>query len=959
MDVNDRKTQRRSSAAPSHSPSHSHLHSHPQSQPRGAVYHSETTPSTRSASSKRCPSNQSDRPQHPSLNRVKGRANMNTPPRMSPEMSWLSDQSPVRGTRTPPRPCKASEPGTPTTLVNPASSLLQDLLKEQRAHRGSRGAGSEEWNDSRPRTPENRSAQEDTASEKSRKMKDTFTASSREQPKEMGVREMDQYVSKITKLNFDLKLEIFHRTQQLGTMEKKMERMEEMEEELQQMHKLEEEVVELRVAKKQNHSLQESNDRLREELHKRDQAVAEAVQFICQLEAKIDEIESGGRTSQASFNRLVLDGPNATPRTQTALEIPERTSSKRASLKSPERTLNKVPSFMRGDGESTSVLRSLYAPEVNKSYSAMSQLTKSESYNTMNDILEPGSPRLSVLSECSELHPLDTPTKWDQADKLDIPVRKVSSMDSFDSFNPRLEREERMDSQIDEWMEPRQDMQQTIIRRRMNRVTSDASKIPTAPFRISSNHQGRGRLDESLFVGVKLPPTPDTMSTAHVAGRNGSNGSMAAAAQRSPRPERDLWLAGRPLERHRSADELTTRTRHSYTGSDITDSMQTNCSDTPRLGFMNDKESPSMFPFNTVASKASELLGPGSPNNPVVDSFGGLLRQNSNGSQDEAVPPAIPVYRTPTKTVSKSRSMEDEASPPLTPQEWIAAARHAPRSRKELAHGLRAAFHDGDSVDSYPMEHDAPGVPTLDMDTLNILEQPIAEVPEDPVPQQKSEPEQRRRFSFRPPFLNRANLPRRLQPSQTVPDLMDDDEEDGAPSPIIPKTRNVGGAGRRPMSQIIANSTDYYSSSVPASNERFGNENFTVKSFHQSLMESRDENLPPIQNGSATISGRPTTSHSADHKRRSSLGIFGWMKGMSAKRSEPATPADAEDFPESVKDSRPVSRLTHETSRLTLGRPSTPDSMDAPVVRPRSEMTMYSDDQTRRPRYMGRRARRG
>jgi hypothetical protein len=83
------------------------------------------------------------------------------------------------------------------------------------------------------------------------------------------------------------------------------------------------------------------------------------------------------------------------------------------------------------------------------------------------------------------------------------------------------------------------------------------------------------------------------------------------------------------------------------------------------------------------------------------------------------------------------------------------------------------------------------------------------------------------------------------------------------------------------------------------------------------------------------------------------------MKGMSAKRSEPATPAEAEDFPESVKDPRPVSRPTHETSRLTLGRPSTPDSMDAHMVRPRSEMTMYSDDQTRRPRYMGRRARRG
>lgn len=81
--------------------------------------------------------------------------------------------------------------GTPT-MVNPASSLLHDLLKEQRAHRSSRGAGSEDWSGSRPRTPEARNTQDDTASEKSRKLKDAFSANSREQPKEMGVREMDQ-----------------------------------------------------------------------------------------------------------------------------------------------------------------------------------------------------------------------------------------------------------------------------------------------------------------------------------------------------------------------------------------------------------------------------------------------------------------------------------------------------------------------------------------------------------------------------------------------------------------------------------------------------------------------------------------------------------------------------------------------------------------------------------------------
>ncbi|KAJ5089427.1 hypothetical protein N7532_008111 [Penicillium argentinense] len=1024
MDAAKDQNPPRSSAAPSR-----------QSQP--SVYHSETAPSARSASSTRRASSkplpshvsrktkhssgltpdifgadQTDRPQHPSLTRVKGRINMNTPPQMSPERSWLKDQSPVRpGTGTPPRstskywfypmlsmilsgvvgraeltfelPIETPESGTPT-LVNPASSLLQDLLKEQRAHRTSRGPASENWDGSRPRTPENRRVQEDTASEKSQKPKDVLGTTSREQPKEMGVREMDQYVSKITKLNFDLKLEIFHRTQQMGTMEKKLARMQEMEEELQQMQKLEEEVVELRAVNKHNRSLQELNDQLREELQKRDQAVTEAVQLICQLEAKVDALEMGRPISQISLSRLVLDGPNTTsPKSKAALEIPERTSSRRASLKSPDsRTLNKAPSFLRADNKSTATLRSLYAPEVNESHSALSELTTSESYHTMNEILDSESPRLSVLSECSELQPYDTPIKWGQFDQLDLPVRKAPpSTSTFDSYIPPAEKEKQNNGEsIDPWTESGPDMSQTIIRRRMDRPSSDASKLPPAPFNLySAKPAGRSRLDESVFGGARLPPTPDTMSTAHVAGRNGSNGSMAASARRSPKAQQDQWAVGRPLERHRSADELSTRTRRSFNGSDVTGSMQTNCSDTPRLGVLSHDESPTIYPFNTVASKASELLGPGSPNNPAMETSGGHFRRNSRDSKEAAAAaaaaPSVPPYQTPTKTVRQAKSMESESSPPLTPQEWIAAAKQGPRSRKERAHGLhidqderedelphnvisQAAFHDDGSVDSYPMETDAPGIPTLDMATLNILEQPIAEAPEVPGPVPKPEAEQRRRFSFRPAFLNPAHTPRRLQHPSTAPDLTDEEDE-GAPSPIIPKTRNMGGAARRPMSQIITNSAELYSN-VPAPiapSAGFVNENHVHKSFHQSLMETR-EGHAALPNASATIAGRPTTSHSADHKRRSSLGILGWMKGMGGKRLEHG-PSDVVDkFPEFVKDTRPISRLTHESSRFTLGRPGTPESMDAPVVRPRSELTSHSDDQSRRPRYMGRRARR-
>lgn len=781
----------------------------------------------------------------------------------------------------------------------------------------------------------------------------------------------------MNKLNFDLKLEIFHRTQQMGALEKKLERMKGMEEELERMHKLEEEVEDLRAAEKDNRVLRESNEQLRQELDKRDQAVTEAVQLICQLEAKIEELDTDGHTSHMSMSRLVLDAPNPpTPKAQSVVEVPERTSSRgqtslsRSSHRrsSELRQLSKAPSFLRADNQSTATLRSLYAPENNKSHTALSELTKSESFNTMNDLTEPESPRLSVLSEASELNAFETPSRWDEFDKLDIPVRKAPSTGSLDSYVPPAERLESKEDQIDRWMQTRPDMSQTIIRRRQNRALSDASNAQTPSFgaEIYSNKpRGCPRQEASLFGGARLPPTPDTMSTACAAVNNGSNGSIAP--QKSPKSERDPWFAGRRLDHHRSASEFTTR--RSFNGSDITDSMQTNCSDTPRLGVTND-ESPTIFPFNTVASKASELLGPGSPNNPAVDSFSDLLRQDS---KEEAAPPTINGDQTPTKTAAaQSQSVEYDSSPPLTPQDWLAAARQTPRSRKERDRGLRlqqeqsaptgnvisqAAFHDNQSIDSIPTEPEVPGIPTLDMNTLDILEHPIAE-PLAPMPEPQAEPESepRRRFSFRPPFLSRSNGSRRLQSSPMAPEYVDD-EDDGAPSPIVPKTRNTGGPARRPMSQIIPDSADL-SSSLSATGDVFEG-TFAPKALHQSFMEARETSQAP-QSGSATISGRPSTSHSMDHKRRSSLGIFGWMKNVSGKRSEPSTPVAADTFAEAaLKEHRTSSRLVREQAGAPLPRESTPDSMDATVVRPRIEMTMPADDTTRRPRYMGRRSRRG
>ncbi|KAJ6029316.1 uncharacterized protein N7446_011336 [Penicillium canescens] len=966
-------TTQMSSAAGQPTPSQSRpSHSRP------AVYHSKPAPSKRIVS-KDHSQYPSERPQHPSLFRVKGRDNMFTPPRMSAEVSWLGDQSPAHsGPRTPSRSCETPEPGTPT-LVNPASALLQDLLKEQRAHRSSRGPSSEQWEDA-PRTPEGTRTQDDTGSEKARKVNDVFNAGLKK-PKEMAIREMDQYVSKMNKLNFDLKLEVFYRAQQMSVLEKKVERIEEMEEELARMHDLEAEVEELRATDKENQKLRESNEQLRSELDKRDIAVTEAVELICQLESKIDVLENGGRGSRMSMSRPVTaDGPAvSTPKARTMIEIPERTSSKRNSsmislprrqTSSELRKLSKAPSFLRAGNKSTATLRSLYEPEENQSHSVSSRLTKSNSFNTMTE-LEPESPRLSVLSECSELDPFGTPTRWDHFDRIEIPVRKApSTTGSLDSYVAPAEREESKEGEIDRWMQSSEDMSQTIITRRRNRASCDASKaaLPSLTADLYSQRpRGRGRLDASLFGGVRLPPTPDTMSTTYAIGTNRSNGSIAA--RRSPQVEHDMCFPGRRLDRPRSADEMTA-SRPSFDGSEVTDSMQINCSDTPRLSQMT-LESPTILPaFNTVSSKASELLGPGSPNNPGIESFASLQRTPKQEST-----PTIKRVRSPVKAMTPEPQSKDEASPPLTPQDWVAAAKQGPRSRKEKPRGTgleiqetqlspgkatinQAAFNDTSSIISaISSEPEVPGIPTLDMNTLDILEQPL----ELSQAESQPEPESRRRLSFRPPFFSRSsnNGPRSLQASP-IPNDLDEDDEDGAPSPIIPKTRNTGGVSRRPMSQILIDSSDVYNNkSLPL--PRDGPTYARPQTFRSNgLPPSFTESALNSHTTSATISGRPSTSNglgpATEHKRRSSLGIFGWMKGKALSSTGTDKAADT------AKEPRTLSRLVYESGDGT-GEPRalTPDSFDSPTtfVRPHSEMEILQGDYGRRPRYMGRRARRG
>lgn len=779
----------------------------------------------------------------------------------------------------------------------------------------------------------------------------------------------------MNKLNFDLKLEVFHRTQQMKILEQKLGRMAEMEEQLAHMDQLEAEVKELRGVANENRMLREANKQLSSDFKNRDQAVVEAVDLICQLETKIDVLENGGRTSKMSMSRpRTADGSDVlTPKAHTMVEIPERTSSRRGSRNSSVmnvahrqtsselRKLSKAPSFLRVDDKSTATLRGLYEPQNNESHSAMSELAKSESFHTMNETLEPESPRLSVLSECSELNTFDTPTKWDEFDHLDIPIRKASSTTgSMDSYVRPTEKEESKEDQIDRWMQSREDINETIITRRKNRASWDPSNsglTSLAADLYSQKPRGRGRLDASLFGGITLPPTPDTMSTAYVIGTNRSNGSNGSngsiAARKSFRNDQDPFFTAKPINRPHSAEQIANRRSFN---SEVTDSLQTNYSDTTRPSGL--AESHTMLPtFGTVSSKASELLGPGSPNNPAISTF----REFHQATVNEMPTPTIHRVRNVPKAMTpEPKSIDrDGSSPPLTPQDWIAAANQGPRSRKEKARTASpqlqqldrsprkvvspVTFDDEDSIASDPTEADSPGIPTLDMNTLDILEQPLELTEANAAPEADPEPRSRR-LSFRPPFFSRStnstNHPRPLQASP-IPDNFEDDE-DGAPSPIIPKTRTMGGSSHRPTSQLYTNPNELYSSLQIFSEEQ--------STFPRGLPQSFTEPRMADLNGSSNVSGRPSTSQGTEHKRRSSLGIIGWMKGKIS---------DSADKPEHTKEPRTPSRLAMEAAN-GLGIPcvETSDPTEAPIARPRSEM-IFHDDAARRPRYMGRRARRG
>ncbi|KAM5442057.1 hypothetical protein MferCBS31731_002886 [Microsporum ferrugineum] len=759
----------------------------------------------------------------------------------------------------------SSAAGSP--FVNPTSTLLQNLINEQRASRGPRASSAcehhqqhvESGSPPASNTAVNSDQLEDSPSEKQRKINNALSAGLK-QPREMGFREMDQYVSKLNKLNFDLKLEVFHRAQQVASLEKKLEKMQELEDQVQQMELMDQELQELRATEEDNQRLRESNEELRSELDKRDQAVNEAVELICQLEAKLEAVEAQKEeedrpstarpySSDSTAAVFASGSPKAlTPKNKIILDVPERTSSRRdvrpsrsrsvsnqvqAQLQTPtaaSRRPQRQPSFLRGEDDSTSVLRNVYMTDAaDRSRTTFNAFSARGTVLSDDGTHEIESPRLSALSECSYLDPPQSPSDPYGPGRSKLKVNTnhpVATMAVEDPPSPlelahNASKPPTSLSRIEQWMQPKDTEIARLSKPKESNLPADT--ILRTPTNNQFGLPGAKRPSKAYnfdhpslvipqYNAARLPPTPDTMSTSYADLRNKSNTSIIAERSRYDRSitiGRTLSI-DRTLGRRRSANDVTT-TRPSTAETVLSDGLET-WSDSTQPPFITDEEyqMASMFPSFAYTHRPSTR-----PFDPVahagaVNELGVIIPKNRNRQ----------VHERP----SHGQIRKVSNAPSLTPEDWLEAA-------------LPASSNDGDAT---PGQH-KPSEPTDHQDPEDVQQTPPNNGFRNRGSRVFSELQPRRRLNLRPPFFSRtpAHSPTNAVRSNSIAGL----------TPSSAKHSPVTASGTL-------------------------------------LNEHHHQTPSPNIGGTAR---RPRTSEANEHKRRSSHSFFGWIKGSTtAKEADPS-----------------------------------------------------------------------
>ncbi|KAG8530929.1 uncharacterized protein KY384_004286 [Bacidia gigantensis] len=384
-------------------------------------------------------------------------------------------------------------------------------------------------------------------------------------PKELGLRDTQEHLSKVIKQNFDLQLEIFHRRQRNDELEAKLARFGALEVD--------------------HERLQSANDDLRLQVSKRDAdlslretAIEEAVAMICDLEARVEDLEQelryqteDGRSSIGNKgqghqqNGTQPTSSKATPRDSDTyrsptIKIHDSSNESDTLLASSPRSPRRPPSFLRDDKRSSAALRSLYSSR-NPSVASLARPSSIMSDEEWDEELERQmlhSPRLSILSESgfSSIYGHIREKENSSTQSADQPYDDSITK----SEDASAERAAQRQARIDNWVEERQSHERPktptrhssrhsnarlssigeILEKvpgmsaqrpnvlgltRSQKSASSSSKqslengnlenrSPTKSLRKSAKAHANLSAQNVVFGGNHLPPTPDTMGTA-------------------------------------------------------------------------------------------------------------------------------------------------------------------------------------------------------------------------------------------------------------------------------------------------------------------------------------------------------------------------------------------------------------------------------------------------------------
>jgi len=401
----------------------------------------------------------------------------------------------------------------------------------------------------------------------------------------LGVKDMDGQMDKLSKQNFALKLELDHRRERTLKLQDQIESMRAQVERAEQLEAEHAELLQI-------------NSKLVLELEKRDKAVEEAMDIICDLEGKVADLEERGNptrpsTAQADSGyagtetqeQVPSASPadvNRVPGTPVTRQAPPAASAALHKLnnvmngQTPAR-MRREPSIISQKKPSTQALRSVYLEVTQnlhpvKSFNSL--LSKRDSRAEDEDVLN--SPRLSVLSESSFPSLYSPKTKsssqdkyvWERSDEspeeaqvhfrqdsINRVSRWMNSGDAIQVIEDTPSKSNRISSPLSEHTErgmPSFNATDDVRFQSLNDALSNTSNRAgqpshdgtkpishVKPYFTKAEKQLRKQLTASSVTDLAcneplLPPTPDSASTRMLRGSRSSFGADKTLLDTTP-----------------------------------------------------------------------------------------------------------------------------------------------------------------------------------------------------------------------------------------------------------------------------------------------------------------------------------------------------------------------------------------------------------------------------------------